>query len=571
MNTIHPLSQNIISKIAAGEVIERPVYAVKELIENSLDAQATAITIQIEESGLKRITVIDDGHGMSPEDIRESFKHHRTSKITSEEDLVSIETHGFRGEALSSIAAISKMTIKSKTSHDKAGRILELRNGRVEKFSPIGMPKGTVITVENLFYSVPGRKKFLKSLRTEFRYIIDTVTNFAIAYPHISFTLIHNGKMLFDLPKTTDSMDRIYALMGNDIFSNLLPIAYTDSYITISGFITKPQITTSTPYKQHIFINKRKVADRAISLAIKDAYGNALHSGAYPVCFLFLSLPYEAVDVNVHPRKEQVRFVNNQLIFDAVNRAIAKTLAENNLTFHKNYWENSPSSGESEIQDAPTFGNTKSYAGRLLKEKQLPWKLQTVIESTEISQIHNLYLFTPTKHGVLLIDQHAAHERILFEQLLEQFENEAHEKRNYTLPEPVLFDLSFTEAELLHEYIDFLARLGFEIAHFKGNSFLLHNVPMLFHDRNHKKLIQEIMEDIQQKNTPKELDTISKRMIAYLACRAAVKAGDPLDKKQRKELVDQLQKTRNNATCPHGRPIQIEMLREQIDRLFRRK
>ncbi len=573
MTKIHILPQSIVSKIAAGEVIERPVYAVKELVENSLDAGATSITIDIEESGLKRITVIDDGEGMSPEDLRESLKHHSTSKITSEEDLLSIETLGFRGEALSSIASISKMSIKSRTPQDKSGNLLEIRNGRIEKFSPTGMPKGTVVSVENLFYSVPARKKFLKSLRTEFRHIIEMVTTVAIAYPHISVTLLHNGKTIFDLPKTNDQIERIHTLMGNDIYTNLLPVSYSDSYISISGFITKPHITTATPFKQYLFINGRKITDRAISLAIKDAYSNAIHSGAYPVCFLFLSLPSETIDVNVHPRKEHVRFMDNQLIFDGVHKAIAQTLAKHNLTFHKNYPEDSFSSDDFALHDAPriSYGNTKSYAGRLIKEKQLPWNLETIIQSSDVIQVHNLYLLMATKHGIMLIDQHAAHERILFEQMLEQFEMVANEQLSYELPQPLLFDLSFSEAELLQEYNDFLARLGFEIEHFKGNSFLLHDVPLLFHDRDHKKLIHEILEDIQLKDQPKELDTISKRMIAYLACRSAIKAGDPLGKKQCKELVEQLEKTHNNTTCPHGRPIKVEMQREQLDRLFRRK
>lgn len=578
MNKIHILPEHVVTKIAAGEVIERPVYAVKELVENSLDAEAKAITILIEEGGLKSITVIDNGEGMSHDDIQESIKHHSTSKISLEEDLSSIETLGFRGEALSSIAAVSKMTLRSKTSDAQAGIELQIRNGEIEKLSPIGMPQGTTVIVENLFYSVPGRKKFLKSIRTEFRYIIDLVTTTALVNPHIAFSLTHNKKTIFDLHQTTDVLERIEMLLGKDIFANLLPLSYDDSYIKISGFIAKPQITTVTPYKQYLYINKRKITDRMISLAIKDAYGELLRPGTYPVCILFLSLPYETVDVNVHPRKEMVRFVNNQLIRDAIHKTIAETLLANNLTFHKSYWDN-PFGFHTGLQDAPsqTYGRTDSYAGRLLKEKRLPWNLHSFITAeSDTFQLHNLYVFTETQDGVLLIDQHAAHERILFEEFLDRHYDEKgnpgrQSEKSYELPQPIFVELSVSESELFTEYKDIFIELGFDIEHFKGTNFLLHSVPHIYQDRNYHKLIHEILEDLHHKEQPKELDSISRRMIAYLACRAAVKAGDPLTKKQCKELIEKLEKTANNATCPHGRPTKIEIPREQIDRLFKRR
>ena len=594
MKKIFPLPQNVISKIAAGEVIERPVYAVKELIENSLDAGADTITILVEESGLRKIAVIDNGEGMSLEDVKECFKPHSTSKISSEEELSHIHTLGFRGEALSSIASISRLIIKSKRAEDTTGTQIELHEGKIEKISPIGMPHGTEIVIEGLFGPVPARKKFLKSSRTEFRHTIELIISVALSYPNVHFSLSHNGKMIFDLPKPTPTLpyqggskrssppekgeleevfERINMLLGRDIFSNLLPVSYEDSYIKISGFLGKPQIAKGIASKQYIYINNRKVTNKQIAFAVKEAYGTLLQSGKYPVFLLFVSLPFEAVDVNVHPRKEEVRFINNQLIAEAVHGAVAKTLTENNLTFN-NYWKHDLFPDEYSLKDAPlSLPNTHSYAGRILKEDKFPWSLQTIIEvspTTDIIQLHNLYLALPTQHGMLLVDQHAAHERILYEQLLESFKDKKKELALYKFSKPHVFELDFVESELLQENVAFFAEMGFAIEHFKANSFLLHALPLLLHDRNAKQLISEMLENISQEKKAKDLDEISRKTIAYIACRGAVKRGDKLTKKQARDLLEKLEQTSNNATCPHGRPVKVEISLDKLHKLFKR-
>lgn len=565
MRKIYPLSEEVISKIAAGEVIERPMYAVKELVENSLDAGADSIVVHIEESGLRRITIIDNGEGMSEQDIRECFKPHTTSKISSDEELAHIRTHGFRGEALSSIAAISRMIIKSRIKDTAAGICVELREGETEKISPVGMPYGTQVIIENLFYPVPGRKKFLKSARTEFRHILELMTSVSLIYPAVHFTLTHNKKIVFDLPQTTDSLERIKILLGTTIFQNLLPVSYSDSYISVSGFLTKPQAAATTTQKQFISINKRKVNDKLVSLAVKEAYGTLLESSAYPACILFLTIPYELVDVNVHPRKESVRFVDTQLIYDAVFRAVSQALTQNNLTFY------SETGNGLSLGDAP--GKTNSFAARLLREKKLPWTIMPLIEisGNDVMQMHNLYLIKPTNHGMFVVDQHAAHERILYEQLLEEFKKQKNTQPIQRLSKAAVFDLSVTETELLQEYLPLFAQLGFTIEHFQKNTFLLQTVPLLFHDRDYQKLIGEILEELAQEKRVKEIDSVSRKMIAYLACRAAVKAGDKLTKKQAKDLLEKLETTPNNATCPHGRPIRVMIDINRIHRMFKRK
>jgi len=561
MQKIFPLSEQIVSQIAAGEVIERPVYAVKELIENAIDAGADSIMVYIEESGLKKITVVDNGEGMNEEDLQECFKPHTTSKITDIDELTHIKTLGFRGEALASIAAVSMVTINSRVEVKPSGTSVILKNGKLEKIVSVGMPVGTSVTVEHLFLSHPVRKKFLRSGRSELRFILNLVLSYALSYPVIHFTLSHNKKILLDLPKTTEPATRIEKLLGKDIFASFLPVALTDSYISLSGFFAKPSVTTSSVNKQFLFINNRLVTDKGISQTIKAAYGSLLPKTAYPVCLLYISLPYEVVDVNVHPRKEFVHFVDQNFILETIRKAAAQTLAQYDLT---------PDINLESFFLSDAVGTTQTYAGRLLKEKSLPWKLSVQIDYQHVLQLHNLYLFALSTNGFVLIDQHAAHERILFEQLQNEF---LEEKKKYDLfhfPKPKIFELSFSEAEVLVTNLTIFKDLGWEIEQFKDNSFVIRSLPVLFQDRDYIKLLREMLDDFQNDTLPKTVDDTSKRMIAYLACRAAVKAGDRLTKKQAKEIIEQLEKTANNTTCPHGRPTKVMINLENINRLFKR-
>lgn len=569
MKKIHKLSPRVIAKISAGEVIERPAYVVKELVENAIDAKADYITIQVEEAGLKKIIVTDNGEGMSEEDLKECFKPHTTSKILQEEDLADISSLGFRGEALSSIAAVSDVKIKSRIENVSSGVMIQIQEGKLIKVSPVGVPIGTSVIVERVFGNMPARKKFLKSIKSEFRHIVDVIMHYAIAFPQIRFYLSHDKRIILDFPQNQDILERISMLLGTSILEQLLPVAYEDSYITISGFISRPQINTHSTSKHFLFVNNRAITDRAITLAIKEAYGSLLESKGYPIFILFLTLPYETVDVNVHPRKEQVNFLNNQVLFEHVAQAVLQTLSEYNLTFQSISWKDDLVLGD---EDSSRFGNTRSFAGKLLKDSIIPWELkQEVIDSSEVTQLHNVYLLMQTKDGVLLVDQHAAHERILFEQFNRAFQEQRSKEEAFSLPQTIQFEISISDTEILKEYLSFFASFGFEIEHFRGNHFVVSTVPLLFKDRDIVKIILEILEDIRQEKTLKNIDNQTKKMIAYLACKAAIKAGEKVSKGEAKKLVEQLEKTANNATCPHGRPTKIEMTKNQLDRMFRRK
>lgn len=559
MQKIFPLSHDVIAKIAAGEVIERPAYAVKELVENAIDARAESITIHIEDSGLKKIVVIDNGEGMTDADIRECFKPHTTSKLTTEDQLHAIHTMGFRGEALSSIASISNMTIKSKTAAEIAGTQIKLKGGTVTDISPIGTPVGTSITIDNLFYPVPARKKFLKSKRTEFRQILDIVAHMALAHPEVRFVLTHNNKTIFDFPKTQETHERIQKFLGEGIFEHLIPITYTDQYVGFTGFIAKPQLVTRTASKQLLFVNQRRITDKFLSQAVKDAYGNLLEATTAPVFVLFLTIPPEVVDVNVHPRKEQVRFLNKDVLFETVKKAVSETLTKNNLTFLNLDWK---------ARD----GQTKSYAGQLLKQLVLSDAalLTTREKHADIQQMHNLYLLTPTRQGMLIIDQHAAHERILYEKLRSEFTKQKMEHKLFRFEKPGEFELPISESELLKENLEMFTELGFTIKQKLETTFEITTVPVILQDRNYVELIKDILEDLEEHEAIKSIDTTSNKMLAYLACRSAVKAGDPLTKDQMKQLLEELDKTPNNTTCPHGRPIRIAVSLQDLHKMFKR-
>lgn len=573
MKTIHQLPQQVISKIAAGEVIERPAYAVKELIENAIDAKADYITIQIEEAGLKKISVTDNGIGMSKEDLLESFKPHTTSKLSSAEELMGIASLGFRGEALSSISAISNVSIQSKINSEAEGVEVKLRPGEVEKISPVGMPLGTTISIQQLFQNVPVRKKFLKSQATEFRHITEIMTQYALAFPNIRFFLTHNKKIILDLPKTQTREDRIKALLGKDVFAASVPVSINDTYLQIEGYVAKPQLITKTSSKQFLFVNNRRIYDKFIAAAVKEAYGNLIEPGAYPIFVLFLTMPFERVDVNVHPRKDQVNFVDRKALVEQIQNHIKETLEKKNITYQTLRWKNDPLYDDKTNKlFSPKTGFTNSFAGKILKDSVVAWDSRNDKANTNgpIEQLHNLYIVAQSDQGMILIDQHAAHERILVEQFNKEFKENKQFFSPYVLPKPEAIELTVTDAELVNEHEQLLQKLGLVIEHFQKNTYLISSVPDFLKDRNIKTYILELLDTLSEERNVTGIDTQTKKMLAYLACRAAIKAGDTLTKEQMIDLVKKLEETNNNATCPHGRPTRILVGLHEIHKLFKR-
>jgi DNA mismatch repair protein MutL len=553
MMTIHELSPQVVAKIAAGEVIERPSYAIKELIENAIDARATDIRIHVEESGLAKLQVMDNGIGMSEEDLMECWKPHTTSKLESEHDLHSIRSFGFRGEALSSLGAISTLTIQSRQHSSLTGFSVCIHNGTCVRSSVVGMSTGTIVKAENLFEKVPARKKFLKSAHTELRHCVSIVEQFAMSYTDIQFTLSHGKKILLSFPAAQSKRERIEHTLGETISSFLIPFKKEKSYVALEGYIAKPQMHASTQNKQYLFVNGRAIGDKLIATAVKEAYGTMLESNTYPIFVLYITLPYDLVDINVHPRKEQVSFTDTTFLFQTVKHIISGVLGEHNLIYENLSWKKTGA------------GLATSFAGNLLKESVLDTDKYSVKHSFSIQQFHRLYIIVTTKSSLHIYDQHAAHERVLFEKLKNEFLIQKRRKTPLALSKPIKLAFTPKEKLLLKEHADVFENIGYVF-----NETHITHVPVLFQDRDPYELITRILGDLEHMQTPKEIDVISEEMLAFLACRAAVKAGDQLSEAQMKEIVEELETTPNNSTCPHGRPTQIVMHVHELDSLFKR-
>lgn len=565
MRTIHTLPDSVVSKIAAGEVIERPVYAIKELIENAIDAQSSTITIHLEDSGLKKLIVADNGIGMSKEDVELSYLPHTTSKIHHEDDLTRLETLGFRGEALSSLASISQLKIQSKKKTSKLGYFIQINYGEKKDEGTIGMPSGTIISASQLFSSIPARKKFLKSSRTELRLIIENVLQFALLYPKIHFTLTNNEKNILDLPIKESFNERLRTVFGNSFKDRLFPIHIDENFIKGKGFIGHPLLSSKYNLKQFIFINKRIVSDKKISLAVKEAFGTLLPAQNTPVFILDLEVPKDIIDVNIHPRKETISFISDLQYFETIKSSILETLNKFNITFHMSDFKSQNSSKSSE---------TKSFIGELLRKNVLtPMKnnyAHTTL-SNELFQVNNTYIIASDIDSIIIFDQHAAHERILYERFLSVYGTKKKNTQSIEITTPIQFEFSPTDALLLQEHIELFKEMGFVFDHFQAHTYTLRKIPEILKGRKIEKIIKDVLADIESEKGVTTLDLTTQRLLAFLACRAAVKSGDELHKEKMKEIIESLNTTPHNATCPHGRPTKIYLPFIDIDHMFGRK
>jgi DNA mismatch repair protein MutL len=567
MTKIHLLSEDIIAQIAAGQVVERPAFAVKELIENSIDAQANSIEIRVVDSGLKEIIVTDNGVGMNKEDVDICYKKHTTSKISSIEDLHNISSIGFRGEALSSIGSVSKTTISSKEKNAVVGNMIVIHNGIVEESRSVGMPVGTQVHIEKLFASLPVRQKFLKSKTIELRHITDIISRYALAYPSIRFIYSHNGNTIFSLPKEQNILDRISLLLGENISKQLIPINLKDKYFTITGYVVHPQQVTETTNRQYLFVNERPIRCKNISAVIKESYGTLLNPHSQPIFILFINLPYDMVDVNVHPRKEEISFFNEESLLMNIKKAVTESLRKSNLAFVDTRWQGSDEKRyiDWQVRD----GNTKTYAATLLKNRVVPINKTDI--NTQVIQLHNTYLLFQNNEGIVLIDQHAAHERILYEKFRTTFENERKRTSQYVLPKPLLLDFSIEDSFIINGSYSVLLSMGITIESLGNVTYRVSTVPYIFKDRNIEELIREMINDLSQSHKIKSIDLRSERMLTYLACRSAAKAGDILTKEQILDIISQLEEVPNRYTCPHGRPTQYNIPLVQLEKMFKRR
>lgn len=564
MGIIHHLSDHLINQIAAGEVIERPVYILKELLDNALDASAKSITIKLTGFGIDSIVVIDDGIGMTHDDIMLSYLRHTTSKIYEEDDLHNIQSFGFRGEALSSIAAVCRLSIASRAPDQIAGYRVVIENGIKIDERIIPMPQGTTVSVGHIFSKTPARRKFLRSEQTEYRQILLLIESYAMSFPEIRFQIFHNEKSILIYKAERNLDERLRGIIPESVMKELISIKKVQEHIAISGYISKPQLSYKTTKHYLLFLNGRPVRDSMIFSALKDAYGTLLAPTDYPYAVIFLEVPPHLVDINVHPRKEEATFMQPKEVYGCIHDSVVESLSAQNLRFYDRRWQNTAEdAADLQLRD----GGTQTYAAQILKEEVLGSAKS--FDTKDLLQIHNTYILLQEKSGLLLIDQHAAHERVLYERFLQSYTNGLAKKHIHVFSKPKNMDFSIQEQQIAEHHITELARFGIDLRN-RDHRWYLYSTPDLMKDRDPQPLLRELLELLQEGKSIESVDSYAHKMITYLSCRSAIKAGDPLTKKQMRELIDKLKEVENPYTCPHGRPLQVSVDLKTINTMFKR-
>lgn len=637
------LDENTANRIAAGEVIERPSSVVKELVENAIDAGATRIEVELEEGGKRGIVVRDNGCGMGREDAVLSLQRHATSKITSADDLFSIRTLGFRGEALPSIASVSDFCIVTKRPQDEVATEVIVRGGEVVSVSDAGAPDGTTITVENLFFNTPARLKFLKTTQTELNHAVELMQRLMLAYHHINFRLQNDGYEMVAYPGATDPRHALVSVWGREAAREMVPLRYESPTLTVRGFVSKPSMSRATRSAQVTFVNGRYVRSRTVTHAFDAAFSRLMTTERHPVMALFIEIAPELVDVNVHPTKIEVRFTRDGDVYAAVHRAVENALLTGGLVPEvatqtslstpptslaptPNLWGETvaPVTGHLPPKAAlSSFGQTEVVLDPLLSPNPSPppseWGRGGEPENHQslpellpppsvrdeqregpdthevggggealssyigfdgyrigrlrvLGQSRNTYIIAETDDAILFIDQHVAHERVLYEQMM----NGATEKasrwgvvaQHLALPQTV--EYGAREARVVSERLEALAKAGFLLEPFGGTTFVVRAVPAVIAQNNYLGALQEIVEDLTETSVARRLLVPHESALIMASCKMAVKKGDPLTMEEMTRLLSDLAAMRNPFTCPHGRPILIALTHREMDRKFHR-
>lgn len=611
--SIHILPETLVSRIAAGEVVERPASAVKEMIENAIDAGATEIKIECAEGGRRLIRITDNGVGIPADEVTLAFTHHATSKLNEIEDLDHIRTLGFRGEALASIAAVSIVTCATRHVSEPRGTLIRIDNGSVITHEALGRPPGTTMTVENLFARIPARLKFLKSNQTERGHIDGVVTRYALAYPNIRFTLVQDGKPQFQSNGNGKMLDVLVETHGADVAAKMVAVSADDapdeSAIQVSGYASLPEMSHNNRSKITLFVNGRPVQDTKLAYAVIQAYHTLLMVGRYPVAVVMVTAPSEEVDVNAHPAKAEVRFQNADSVFSAVQRAVRKALLPNlPVPEPPSVFQNSPASpsfggwsppaqdpstevitpaltpsreqanapAQPHLRGSETWEKIGIAPNMAMAQRPAIAFTPPVAPQTRPSNLPALrilgqlaltYIIAEGPEGLYLIDQHAAHERILFERMLAQ--RDLGEVASQPLLDPVPADVPLESAYRLEENLPVMRDLGFEIEHFGGKSFLVRSVPALMVQDDIVAAVRDIVADLETGDAPMRKD-VEARVLRRVCKRMAIKAGRVLALPEMAALVRDLEACESPRTCPHGRPTMIQIGTGQLEKEFGR-
>ena len=591
MGRIHQLPMSVVNRIAAGEVVERPASVVKELLENALDASPTRIDVALDQGGIALVRVVDDGGGIEADDLPLAVTAHATSKLKVAEDLERIETLGFRGEALASIAEVSRLVIRSRTPGG-TGATITVDGGRAGEVRPDGCAVGTTVEVHQLFGNVPARRAFLRAPQTEWSHASEAFVRTALAHPAVALSLVHNGRRVHDLPATPSWRDRIAGLFGAEVAGRLIEVEADDGEVSVHGYVGRPEDDVASGRLQHLFVGGRPFRDRSILHAVQEAYRGLLLSGRQPIAFLAFDLPPDAVDVNVHPAKMEVRFREPSRLYRLVLSALRTKFLAANVTTRLQ----PPAAIVAEVAEFQPFapsipdrfaapGPRPSWPGTPAGDDRVPladppeslappaWELddaaRPVAAAERAVQMHDRYLVVETAAGIEVIDQHALHERLLYEKFKTAVEAGGLEVQPLLVPEKV--DLAPAELELVHEHAGTLERAGMRIEPFGGSTVIVTSKPALAGDTSAGAIVREVLDRLASTaasggGTSMLVDEV----LHGLACRAAIKAGDRLSEAEVAALVRERRIVAESHHCPHGRPTSLTLSRQDLDRQFRR-
>ena len=592
MKNINILDSNTIDKIAAGEVVERPSAVVKELVENSIDANADAVTIEIKDGGISFIRITDNGEGIDRSQVKKAFMRHATSKIKSVEDLISVTSLGFRGEALSSISAVSKVEFLTKTKTDFIGTRYVVEGGRECVFEDAGIPDGTTIIVRDLFFNVPARKKFLKSPSSEGNNITELIEHMILSHPNISFKYIYNGNVKLQSSGKNDIKSCIYNVYGRDIANGLIEVKSIRDDISIHGFIGKPELARATRNFEIYFVNNRFIKSTLIDRALEEAYKDYLMLHKYPTVFLYFEIPSHLIDVNVHPTKREIRFfegealkcyivdviknalINKELIKEIVeehhekpsvkeseiNKEPFETINHIIESSYNNYY-----SSEIEKEDESTDINDKNEQLTLFDDKFI--SEESIKKHRIIGQLFNTYWLIEFENKLFIVDQHAAHEKVNYERLIKKLRN--NENCSQNIYPPIVVSLSNAEAQYVTKYNENFLNVGFTIEHFGGLDYTISTVPMELLSQNPADYLHEMLDELIEGKNSKETETVNLK-IATMACKASVKGNMHLSVFEADKLISELLTLDNPYNCPHGRPTIISFSKYEIEKMFKR-
>ncbi|MBI2366046.1 MAG: DNA mismatch repair endonuclease MutL [Deltaproteobacteria bacterium] len=576
---IHILSNEMASRIAAGEVVERPASVVKELIENSLDAGATEILVWIERSGTALIRVTDNGEGMAVEDLALAVERHATSKIRENEDLFRIATLGFRGEALPSIGSVSRMEIISRSPDSSSGHRLRVEGGKKEEVVTAAAAVGTTIEIRDIFFNIPARRKFLKSPATELSHICDVVNRMALAHPSVHFRLRHDERNVADYMTVKEAKDRLQQVLGRDVAKGLMPFSWSRGEFSASGFLTSAPTSFPNTRYLYTFVNRRYVRDKVLTHAVLQGYDTLLMKGQYPAIVLFLEVPFADVDVNVHPAKYEVRFRRQSEVHEAVATAVRQALqreAKGPLAqFHNNEQVAFTGVRESALpyashpaarQDVPT-GRVEAFPAPP-QTGVLPVGEGFFSSMNVLGQILGCYLVCASSQGLALIDQHAAHERVAFEKLRRDLNNGIAQFQNLLIPQTL--ELGPGEVALLEKELALLERFGYLIETVGPESYAITAVPAFLPEGDYRHALRRMIAELAEVEKSETVRQHLEERLATIACHSVIRANRQLEMSEMRALLQELDQTEFASQCPHGRPVVVGFSRDELDRMFKR-